>query len=80
MGGTIPGVVLGSIRKQAKEAMGSKPVSSTPLWPVYQRLPPGSCPTSLGDRLQYRSVSPKNPFLSTLLFRHGVSLQNRNPD
>jgi hypothetical protein len=31
MGGAIPGlVVLGSIRKQAEQARGSKPVSSTP--------------------------------------------------
>jgi hypothetical protein len=31
MGGTVPGlVVLGSIREQVDQAMGSKPVSSTP--------------------------------------------------
>ena len=30
VGGAIPGlVILGSIRKQAEQAMGSKPVSST---------------------------------------------------
>jgi hypothetical protein len=30
LGGAIPGlVVLGSVRKQAEQAMGSKPVSST---------------------------------------------------
>jgi hypothetical protein len=43
MGGTIPGlVVLGSIRKEAEQAMGSKPVSSIPPCPLYQLLPPGS--------------------------------------
>ena len=37
--GAIPElVVLGSIRKQAEQAMGSKPVSSTPPWPLYQLL------------------------------------------
>jgi hypothetical protein len=44
MGGAIPGlVVLGSLRKQAEQAMGNRPVSSTPC-PLYQLLPPGSCP------------------------------------
>ena len=39
--GTIPGlVVLGSIRKQAEQAWGSKPVSSTPPWPLHQLLLP----------------------------------------
>jgi hypothetical protein len=56
--GAIPGlVVLGSIRKQAEQARGSKPVSSTPPWP----LAPGSCPvpvlTSFGDKQQCGSVS-----------------------
>jgi hypothetical protein len=45
VGGAIPGlVVLGSIRKQAEQAMGSKAVSSTSLWLLHQLLPPGSCP------------------------------------
>ena len=45
VGGATPGlVVLGSIRKQAEQAMGSKLVSSSPLWPLHQPLPPGSCP------------------------------------
>jgi hypothetical protein len=44
VGGTIPGlVVLGSIRKQAEQAKGYKPVSSTPPWFLDQLLPPGSC-------------------------------------
>jgi hypothetical protein len=43
--GAISGlVVLGSTRKQAEEVMGSKPVSSTPPWPLHQLLPPDSCP------------------------------------
>jgi len=41
VGGAI--LILGSRRKQAEQAMGSKPVSSTPPWPLYQLLPPGSC-------------------------------------
>jgi hypothetical protein len=45
VGGVIPGlVVLGSIRKQAETARGSKPVNNTPSWPLHQLLPPGSYP------------------------------------
>ena len=41
VGGTIPGlVVLGSIRKQAEQARGSKPVSNIPPWPLHQLLLP----------------------------------------
>jgi hypothetical protein len=40
MGGAIPGlVVLGSIRKQAEQVRGSKPISSTSAWPLHQLLP-----------------------------------------
>jgi hypothetical protein len=36
VGGATPGlVVLGSIRKQAKQARGSKPVRNIPPWPLY---------------------------------------------
>jgi hypothetical protein len=39
VGAVAPGlVVLGSIRKQTEQAMGSKPVSSTPPWPLHQLL------------------------------------------
>jgi hypothetical protein len=41
-GATSGMVVLGSIRKQAEQAMESKPVSSTHPWPVCQLLCPGS--------------------------------------
>ena len=45
VGGTIPGlVVLGSIRKQAEQAMRSKIASSIPPWALHQLLPLGSCP------------------------------------
>jgi hypothetical protein len=45
MGGPTPMlVVLGAIKKQVEQAMGSKSVSSTLPWPVPQLLPPGSCP------------------------------------
>jgi hypothetical protein len=33
-------VVWGSIREQAEQARGSKPVSSTPPWPLHQLLLP----------------------------------------
>jgi len=36
-------MVLGSIRKQAEQAMRNRPVSSTPPWPLLQFLPPDSC-------------------------------------
>ena len=38
---------LGSIRKQAEQAIGSKPVSSTLSWHLHQLLPPGSYLSSL---------------------------------
>jgi hypothetical protein len=39
VGGAIPGlVVLGSIREQAEQARGSKPVSNIPSWPLHQLL------------------------------------------
>jgi hypothetical protein len=41
VGGAIPGlVVLGSIRKQAEQTRGSKPVSNIPPWPLHQLLLP----------------------------------------
>ena len=41
VGGTISGlVVLDSIRKQAEQARGSKPVSKIPPWPLHQLLLP----------------------------------------
>jgi hypothetical protein len=41
VGGAIPGlVVLGSIREQAEQARGSKPVRNTPPWPLHQLLLP----------------------------------------
>jgi hypothetical protein len=49
VGGTISGlVVLGSIRKQAEQASGSKPVSSIPPWPLHQLLLP--------DLLEFQSL------------------------
>jgi hypothetical protein len=63
-------VVLGSIRKQAEQAMRSKPVSSTHPWP----LPPGSYPASLSNRLLSGNISKTNPFLLQVAFGHGVSL------
>jgi hypothetical protein len=41
VGGAISGlVVLGSIRKQAEQARGSKPVKNIPPWPLHQLLLP----------------------------------------
>ena len=41
VGGTISGlVVLSSIREQAEQPRGSKPVKNIPPWPVHQLLLP----------------------------------------
>jgi hypothetical protein len=43
-GGAIPWlVVLVSIRKQAEQPRGSKPVSNIPPWPLHQLLLPALC-------------------------------------
>jgi hypothetical protein len=48
VGGTIFGlVVLGSIREQAEQAMGSKPVKNIPLWLLHQLL--------ISDLLEFQS-------------------------
>jgi hypothetical protein len=42
VGGAIPGLlVLGSIREEAEQARGSKPVNNIPPWPLHQLLLPG---------------------------------------
>jgi hypothetical protein len=44
VGGAISGlVVLGSIREQAEQARGSKPVRNIPPWPLHQLLLPALC-------------------------------------
>jgi hypothetical protein len=51
VGGAIPGlVVLGSIRKQAEQGRGSKPVSNVPPWSLHQLLFP--------DLLEFQSWLP----------------------
>jgi hypothetical protein len=41
VGGAIPGlIVLGSLREQAEQARGSKPVSNISPWPLHQLLFP----------------------------------------
>ena len=41
VGGTISlRVALGSIREQAEQARGCKPVKNIPLWPLHQLLLP----------------------------------------
>jgi hypothetical protein len=48
VGGAISGlVVLGSIREQADQARGSKPVKNIPSWPLHQLL--------LFDLLEFQS-------------------------
>jgi hypothetical protein len=48
VGGTISGlVVLGSIREQAEQASGSKPIRNIPPWPLHQLL--------LSDLLEFQS-------------------------
>jgi len=37
-------VVFNSVRKQGEQNMGSKPINSTPSWPLHQLLLPGYCP------------------------------------
>ena len=47
-GGTISGLVaLGSIREQAEQARGSKPVKNIPPWTLHQLL--------LSDLLEFQS-------------------------
>jgi len=62
-------VVLCALRKKDEQAMESKPVSTTTLWPVLQFLPPDSClsafMTSLNDGLE--AERQLNPFFSGLL-------------
>jgi hypothetical protein len=46
--GTIPGLaVLGSLREQAEQARGSKPVRNIPPWPLHRLL--------LSDLLEFQS-------------------------
>jgi hypothetical protein len=48
VGGTVSGlVVLGSIREQAEQTRGSKPVRNIPPWPLHQFL--------LSDLLEFQS-------------------------
>jgi hypothetical protein len=48
VGGTISGlVVLGSIRKQAEQASGGKPVKNIPPWPLHHLL--------LSDLLEFQT-------------------------
>ena len=51
VGGAIPGlVVLGSIRYQAKQARGNKPISNIPPWSLHQPLLP--------DLFEFQSCLP----------------------
>ena len=76
VGGTISGLeVLGSIREQAEQARGSKPVRNIPPWPLLSSCfltCLSSSPDFLGDEQKYGSVSQINPFLPNLLLGHDV--------
>ena len=84
VGGTISGlVVLGSIREQAEQARGSKPVKNIPPWPLHQLLLP--------DLLEFQSwlpwwwtavwkCKPNKPFPPQLASWSWCLCRNRNPD
>lgn len=79
MGGGILGmVVLGFIKNQVQQAIGNKPLNSTPPWLLHQLLSPDSCPvwisvlTSFDDECWYGSINQINPSLPNLLFNSGV--------
>ena len=76
-------VVLGSIREQAEQARGSKPVSNIPPWPLNQLLLP--------DLLEFQSWLPwwwtamwkcklNKPFPPQLASWSWCLCRNRNPD
>ena len=74
VGGIHGLVVLAFVRKQAEQAMRSKPVSSSTLpWPLHQLLPTGSCAvsipvlTSYSDGLRCGAASQTNSSLLPLL-------------
>ena len=73
-------MILSSIRRKGRQAMRSKPVSSTPPRPL-QLLPPGSCPIwvpvliSFTDEQQCGRELWINPFLPNFVFDYSVSLQ-----
>ena len=79
-GTTIPElVVLGSIKKLAEPAMGSKLVNSILLWVLHQFLPPSSCPVWVPVLISFRDEqwcgSQMNHFLPQVVSGHGVSCQ-----
>ena len=66
MGGTISGlVVLDSIREQAEQARGSKPVSNIPSWPLHQLLLP--------DLLEFQSHLPLVIVMVCIFMDQGVA-------
>lgn len=75
VGGATPRqVVLGAVRKQAGEALRTKPVSSVPLAP--QLLPPGSSP-NFPQRWTRRW---NNPFLPASILAMVFYHSNKNSD
>jgi hypothetical protein len=78
-------IVFPGLEALGSKAMWSKPVSSTPLWFLYQLLPPGSCPvldpglTAFDDELLYRTARGINPFLPKSLLVIVLHHSNGNP-
>ena len=54
-------MVLGSIKRQVEQAMGSKSLTSTSLWLLYQLLSPGSCFLSTPSCFGHGHHSNSNP-------------------
>ena len=83
VGGAISGLaVLGSIRKQAEQARGSKPVSNIPPWASAPASWPAWVPvlTSLGDEQQCGKCKLNKPFPPQLASWSWCLCRNRNPD
>ena len=81
-GTTTPGLVLGSTRKQAEQAMRSKPVSHPSQWPLHHEVPASrSCLSSCPDCFQWWTVmlkhKPNKPFPLKVARGHGGSSQQQ---
>ena len=77
--GAIPQlVVLGSKRKQNEEAIKSNLIRSMPAWLLHELLCPDACCSFQRWTVMWKCKPNKPPiFQVTLLFAHGVSLQQQ---
>jgi hypothetical protein len=83
----LPWYSPGFYKQASWASRRSNPVSSTPLWSLYQLLPLSSCPvwvpilTSFGDvECAMWKCKLNKPFPPQLAFGHDVLCRNRNPD